>query len=276
MVKCLDFNCVGKYVEYPTMNVGDQKQNSSTRNQKEREDFLLPRAYYADQISSVTKRKQDENHIKNLAVTMLDQDVYKSIVDGDKNNPKLLYLINELSDNETREKVFNKLQISIQKVIDETDINNDKDYELVQDLETANIFITIMNDQLNKSNEKTYSTQIAFKGGSQEVISESAGEGFKELMGEALPIYRGAELVSKMAKGDEKAIVKASAATVDNIVLQPAKQAVAGAAAAKGAAIGGAIGGPGGALIGAGIGYFGTLIAWGKTRNKIVDKLMDD
>lgn len=56
----------------------------------------------------------------------------------------------------------------------------------------------------------------------------------------------------------------------DNVVLQPVKQSAALSVAAEGAAIGTAICPGIGTAIGATVGYFGTFVAWSKTRNAIV------
>ena len=56
----------------------------------------------------------------------------------------------------------------------------------------------------------------------------------------------------------------------DNVVMQPVKQSAALSVAAEGAAIGTAICPGVGTAIGAAVGYFGTFVAWSKTRNAIV------
>ncbi len=116
-----------------------------------------------------------------------------------------------------------------------------------------------------------YTQRIHFKGEKEELISE----GLKEVMSEALPIYKGFRTLQKVGDGDKKGAVKQAVGTVDNIVCQPIKQAAATAVAAKGALIGSVLG-PVGAGVGAAVGYFGTLLGWGKIRNKIVDGIMDD
>ena len=113
--------------------------------------------------------------------------------------------------------------------------------------------------------------QTKFKGAGQEIISE----GFREVVADALPLYKGARFLYKAGNGDTKGAIKQGVGVVDNIVCQPAKQAVAGAAAAKGAAIGTAICPGVGTFIGAATGYIGTLLCWGKVRNTIVDAFMD-
>ena len=118
---------------------------------------------------------------------------------------------------------------------------------------------------------KNSSKKTSFKGVGSEIISE----GFRDVVSEALPLYKGARFLSKVGKGDTKGAVKQGVGVVDNIVCQPAKQAVAGTVAAKGAAIGTAICPGLGTAIGAGVGYIGTLLCWGKVRNTVVDAFMD-
>ena len=111
-----------------------------------------------------------------------------------------------------------------------------------------------------------------FKGAKEEVISD----GLKEFVSEALPLYKTGRALYKMGEGDTKGAVKQTVGAVDNIVLQPAKQALAATVAAKGALIGSAICPGAGTAIGAAVGYFGTLLGWGKARNAIVDSIMDE
>ena len=110
-----------------------------------------------------------------------------------------------------------------------------------------------------------------FKGAGSEVISE----GFKEFVSEGLPFYKAARTLYKAGEGDTKGAIKQGIGAIDNVVLQPVKQAAAAAVAAKGAAIGTAICPGLGTAIGCGIGYLGTLLFWGKARNTIVDEIMD-
>ena len=112
---------------------------------------------------------------------------------------------------------------------------------------------------------------VRFKGAGGEVISE----GVKEFMSEALPLYKAGRFIKKAGEGDTKGMIKQGVGVADNIFLQPVKQAAAAAVAAKGAAIGTAICPGLGTAIGAGVGYFGTLLGWGKARNTIVDACMD-
>ena len=113
--------------------------------------------------------------------------------------------------------------------------------------------------------------QNNFKGAGQEIISE----GFKECVSDLLPIYKTVRCINKVGKGDSKGAIKQGVGLADNIVCQPAKQALATAAAAKGALIGSAILPGIGTGIGAITGYVGTLLCWGKVRNTVVDALMD-
>lgn len=110
-----------------------------------------------------------------------------------------------------------------------------------------------------------------FKSGKEEILSE----GFKEFVSDALPIYKATRMVQKIGNNDAKGAVKQAVGTIDNIVCQPVKQSIATAVAAKGAAIG-SLFGPPGAAAGALIGYVGTLWGWGKTRNTVVDSIMED
>ena len=118
---------------------------------------------------------------------------------------------------------------------------------------------------------KNSGQKTSFKGAGGEVISE----GLRDFVSEALPLYKSARFLSKVGKGDSRGAVKQGVGVVDNIVCQPAKQALAGTVAAKFAAVGTAICPGVGTALGAGIGYFGTLLCWGKTRNTVVDALMD-
>ena len=125
---------------------------------------------------------------------------------------------------------------------------------------------------INMVTPKMYNNQkVHFKGEKEELLSE----GFKEVISEALPIYKGFRTIQKVGDGDKKGAVKQAVGTVDNIVCQPIKQAAASVIAAKGALIGSVLG-PVGAGVGAAVGYFGTLLGWGKIRNKLVDGIMDD
>lgn len=114
--------------------------------------------------------------------------------------------------------------------------------------------------------------QTSFKGAKEEVISE----GFKEFVSEALPVYKAGRALYKISEGDTKGVIKQTVGIVDNVVLQPVKQTVATAVAAKGALVGTAICPGIGTVIGATVGYLGTLIGWGKIRNSIVDNVVDD
>lgn len=109
-----------------------------------------------------------------------------------------------------------------------------------------------------------------FKGGKEEVISS----GFKEFVSDALPIYKAGRTLYKLGEGKTDDAIKQGVGVVDNIVMQPTKQAIATAVAAK-AAVFGSVLGPVGTVIGAGFGYFGTLLGWGKIRNSIVDGILD-
>ena len=111
----------------------------------------------------------------------------------------------------------------------------------------------------------------SFKGAGGEIISE----GMKEFVSEALPIYKTARGLYKVGQGDTRGAIKQGIGVADNIIFQPAKQALAATVAAKGAAIGSLILPGVGTAIGAGIGYLGTLLCWGKARNAIVDEIMD-
>lgn len=118
---------------------------------------------------------------------------------------------------------------------------------------------------------RNYNVSLHFRGAKDEVISE----GFKEVVGDLLPVYKGLRALDKFSDGDNKGATKQAVGVVDNIVLQPAKQAVASIVAAKGATIGTMICPGIGTAIGATLGYFGTLIGWGKARNSIVDSIID-
>lgn len=101
---------------------------------------------------------------------------------------------------------------------------------------------------------------------SKEEILEQFAERGENVFG--LNILSAGYRVAKAKSPVKKA--QAAAAIADNVLLQSAKQSTAMYAAGEGAAIGSAICPGIGTAIGAGIGYFGTLIAWGKTRNAIV------
>lgn len=111
----------------------------------------------------------------------------------------------------------------------------------------------------------------SFKGGKDEIISTA----LKETVGDLLPTYKAIRAINKLGQGEGKAAIKQGIGMVDNVIMQPTKQAIASAVAAKCATVG-SIFGPLGTAIGGGIGYFGTLLAWGKTRNSIVDSIMED
>jgi len=70
-----------------------------------------------------------------------------------------------------------------------------------------------------------------------------------------------------------KGAIKQGVGFVDNVVCQPAKQALAGVVAAKGALVGSAICPGIGTAIGAGIGYFGTLLGWGPPEIRLLMEL---
>jgi len=110
-----------------------------------------------------------------------------------------------------------------------------------------------------------------FRGMKEEVIST----GLKEVVSTGLPIYKAGRALHKLGEGDTKGALKQGIGLVDNIVMQPTKQSIATLASAKGAAIG-SVFGPVGTFLGAGIGYFGTLLCWGKVRNTVVDGIMGD
>lgn len=112
----------------------------------------------------------------------------------------------------------------------------------------------------------------SFRSAKDEVMSE----GFKEFVSDALPVYKAGRALYKMGEGDTKGAVKQTVGMVDNIVLQPVKQSIATAVAAKTALVGTAICPGVGTAVGAAIGYFGTLVGWGKVRNNIVDNVIDD
>ena len=118
---------------------------------------------------------------------------------------------------------------------------------------------------------KNINKRTSFKGAGSEIISE----GFKEFVSDALPLYKTARCLNKIGNGDSRGAVKQGVGVADNILLQPAKQALATTMAAKGAAIGTMLCPGFGTALGAGVGYLGTLFCWGKARNTVVDAIMD-
>jgi hypothetical protein len=112
---------------------------------------------------------------------------------------------------------------------------------------------------------------VKFRGAGGEVISE----GLRDFVSEALPLYKAGRMIKKIGDGDTKGAIKQGVGVADNIILQPVKQTAALAVATKFAAIGTAICPGLGTVIGGGLGYFGTLLGWGKARNTIVDACMD-
>ena len=204
--------------------------------------------------------------IKELSLLMLNNEIYNSLINENTTNKKLRYLFAELEDEKIRKEVFLNLKNSIRKAM--TKIPKD-DINSQVDLKGMESFIETVERGLEIRKRKYQ--YAAFKGDDPENTDE-----LKEFVGDAMPVLSGFRLVKKIADGDKKAIARTTAATVDNIVLQPLKQSAATAAATKGALIGGSIGGPPGALIGGAIGYVGTLFVWGKTRNAVVDSIIEN
>lgn len=110
---------------------------------------------------------------------------------------------------------------------------------------------------------------------SKKSVTAAGVEDVVDTLTDGVPVGGVIRTVNGIRKGDAKSIVKGGASIVDNTVLVPTKLAAAAAVAAKGAAIGTMICPGIGTAVGSAVGFLGTLFAWGKVRNAVVDEFMD-
>jgi len=232
-----------KYKVFSGVALGREKPNQRQHNHCK---YAPCSASDSNSSQVLAKSSLSDEKVKNLTLMLFSDEIYESLKNKDFKNPKLQYLLKEISDSKTRDLVFSKAETAVEKFINEFEPKNFEEDYLKNNLIHLKNFITITTKELNKSENENYKS-----------VFGKVGAGKTNLQTNRTNVANSPQTLT------------------DAIIMQAGLQSMCANPATKLSAVAATQSGSSGAIAGAILGYAGTLLAWGGVRNKIVDKIME-